>query len=106
MTTDEALELLDKIRNRWRTSELTDTEHVAWRAELALVEFHPAHETLSQLYRTSPHRRPTVAQFTEHIHTLTNPNKLSPAQIELNLAGIARLREQWNNRHATTMENR
>lgn len=99
MTADETLELLTKIRERWRTSDLTDDEHIAWRRELPNIEYHAARQALTDLYIRSPHHRPTIEQFCEFVHTMTNPTKLPPAQIARNLEGIARLREAWANRH-------
>jgi hypothetical protein len=91
MSHDEMIDLADRIRTRWR-QPLDDHEYLAWRDELLLHEHAPAAEAIDQLSARTPHRRPPVAEFTETVHTITNPTRLSPAQIALNTASIERIR--------------
>lgn len=93
MTDDQVIELAGKLRTRWRSTDLTDADHLEWRAELALLDYDAAHTALTQLYRKRPHQRPTLEQFAEAVHNVIAPNRLSPQQIETNLNGIRAIRE-------------
>lgn len=98
MTEPELLELLDKVRTRWR-SDLDDATHLAWRAELELVTHDAARQALTNLHVRSPHHRPTIDDFQSEVQTITNPGRLPDAQIARNMRGIQQMRAAWNNRH-------
>jgi hypothetical protein len=90
----DAVELLELIRDRWRSDPngFTPEDHIAWRTELVLVTYPAARDTLRALHIERPHKRPTLTQFIDALHA--RANRLSPAQIATNLAGINHVRQQ------------
>lgn len=91
MTENEAIDLLAKLRTSWR-ADFADSEHVAWRTELVLVTHDAAEATIDALRLQSPHQRPTLVQFIDELHA--RAMRLSPRQIQTNLAGIEHVRNQ------------